>query len=927
MMLNRIIFIFIIINCSLQVFAQDKLPADIKNAIDSTLKLNDMRMSDLWLPLEMHSYDKNRLKHTGYLFRNPLYLNEFITYHGKELTSINKDRIFPYTARIVEELGYKKLELLDLKSSVSNDIMNNNLHTNLDSLLDFNTGMIFRPFINLFINTKAWMLKDILQSENDSIKYLMNNIDSVLIFNVDSIENIYDYDRAVKFNQEKSKKLVNLTDIFNKSRVFDIGVSLYLNIMELSERLKSLPKEVKSKVKTSIINTKFGRIAIGGTGDDIYTGNFVMIIDLGGNDTYNFESLNKQFSYFSPVRFIVDFDGNDKYYSGDFSLASGFFGTNILLDYSGDDFYFSHNFSMGSGIFGFGILEDFHGNDTYSSNLYSQGMAFFGIGLMIEHHGNDVYKCRGSAQGYGGTRGFGAIADISGSDYYISSSDEPDVIRDESNNISMAQGTGQGLRNYSSGGIGIIADKSGNDNYLVDMFGQGVGFWYGTGGIYDESGDDMYSGYQYVQGNGIHYAAGILMDISGNDIYSSHSISQGCGHDQSYGALFDFDGNDKYIADNLAMGAGNSNSISILFDKLGNDSYIVSNMDNSMGYSDLRRQLGMIGLFVDASGNDIYPDNSTNNYFKKKGSYGILNDFDVIEKVEKKKPEEESIKINLPNNIDSLLKIAANPISKFRDNVKPAIDKLISIGTPVLEYIKPRMANGEPREKRAIDAILMGLIKKDSNAVISLVRDSLYSDEYTTYLSCMTTITLGKLYPLKPVIHDLLKSKNLRTRDNAATVFTFLGDTSDIPFLLPLLEDNYPYVRGRAALAIAKIFPENVLTLLKNALSDTSQIIRNSVVVGLSGRKEFTSEFAIELFSMKISEAMREKLSFVIINSDFNEKSFKDLRNMILQQSDPIKKIIYTEIVKKKDKNIKQRIKEMIKFESNQELRSILEHE
>jgi len=124
----------------------------------------------------------------------------------------------------------------------------------------------------------------------------------------------------------------------------------------------------------------------------------------------------------TPVKFIVDFEGDDNYFGHDYALGGGVFGANILLDLAGNDKYIAGNFSLGSGLFGVGILRDFAGSDIYSGGQCSQGSGAFGFGFLIDENGHDLYNCHMKSQGFGFTMGFGCLLDIKGSDSYTSNS-------------------------------------------------------------------------------------------------------------------------------------------------------------------------------------------------------------------------------------------------------------------------------------------------------------------------------------------------------------------------------------------------------------------------------------------------------------------------------------------------------------------------
>ena len=352
--------------------------------------------------------------------------------------------------------------------------------------------------------------------------------------------------------------------------------------------------------------------AVGGPGNDYYKGDYKVIVDLGGDDTYD---LTYDPAHPHPV-IIVDFGGNDHYRAGsDFTIASGCLSVGILLDFGGNDRYDGASFGLGSGFFGMGVLYDAGGDDIYNGDTFVEGAATFGIGLVIDEGGRDIYNGALYAQGFGFTEGYGAIVDAKGSDSYYAGGKYLDVLRYGDRYLSLSQGFGYGLRPWLSGGIGAIIDGTGNDTYNTEIFGQGASYWWSLGFIYDSLGNDNYQCYQYGQGCGTHMTLGALIDDAGDDVYFGKGLMQGVGHDYSCGLILDRAGNDTYTATDLSQGAGSANGAGILIDVSGEDRYFVTSPVNTHGYGNPRREFGSIGLFIDLGGEDEYTCQGGNNLF------------------------------------------------------------------------------------------------------------------------------------------------------------------------------------------------------------------------------------------------------------------------------------------------------------------------
>jgi hypothetical protein len=351
---------------------------------------------------------------------------------------------------------------------------------------------------------------------------------------------------------------------------------------------------------------------VGGMGNDYYNGDYKLIFDFGGDDVYDLS--------YDPADphgvIIVDLGGNDSYRAqSDFVFGSGCFSVGLLLDFEGNDRYDARSFSLGSGYFGLGLLYDAAGDDWYNGDTHVEGAGTFGIGLIIDEGGSDSYHGAVHAQGFGFVEGIGVVYDLSGSDNYYAGGKYKATIHYDDHYLSLAQGCGYGVRPYVAGGIGALIDLQGHDNYQSDMITQGAGFWRALGLVYDSSGNDTYNAFQYAQGSGTHMAVGGLIDDNGNDVYFGKGLMQGCGHDYACGLALDRGGNDTYTAWDLSQGAGSANGAGLLIDNNGDDIYTTRVSRNTRGYGNPRRDFGSIGLFMDLGGADQYHGNGGDNMY------------------------------------------------------------------------------------------------------------------------------------------------------------------------------------------------------------------------------------------------------------------------------------------------------------------------
>lgn len=405
-----------------------------------------------------------------------------------------------------------------------------------------------------------------------------------------------------------------------------------------AQRLKAVSPQIKYDVE---IDTTWGVIKLTGGSDTTHADRpTLLVIDTGGNDTYVNCPSNASAGNWASV--VIDTQGNDKYLS-DPALATtdvekfaqrknggakpgpggALFGITALVDLQGDDRYSSHRCAFGSGRFGFAMVEDEQGNDRYDAYADSLGYGNGGYGLLEDLSGSDTYLCFTQSQGSAGVRGAGLLVDRTGNDRYLANETVIDFPSPQSDkhNVSLAQGASIGRRgdyidaHSLAGGVGILYDGAGDDEYRAGVFGQGVGYWEGVGMLIDGAGTDKYTGQWYVQGAAAHFAIGYLEDLGGDDEYvAPMNMAQGAGHDFSQGWLLDREGNDSYKAPNLSLGGGNANGMGVFIDLLGDDKYESSGLTlgkaSEATPTGFRSRALCLGVFMDLAGNDVYPTGS-----------------------------------------------------------------------------------------------------------------------------------------------------------------------------------------------------------------------------------------------------------------------------------------------------------------------------
>lgn len=413
--------------------------------------------------------------------------------------------------------------------------------------------------------------------------------------------------------------------------------------------------------------TPAGRVVLADAGAQTWeaTTPITLLVDIGGDDTYRYPA-GANASAAMPVALHVDVAGDDTYAYAEHTIPSdsgrlpsdgagrategdltegetarslsstsrqgaGRVGIGMLHDLAGNDRYRSLRASQGFGALGVGVLFDGAGDDLYEAEAGAQGSASLGIGLLVDAAGADTHRIYAFGQGFGHVGGLGALVDGGGDDVYFANPGEPEAGGDPlyasaqlpgRGNTSMVQGAGFGLRAdaagyWMSGGLGVLVDLGdGADDYICSVFGQGTGYWFGTGLLRDGGGDDLFDGRWYVRGASAHMALAMFHDLGGNDRHGTrpairqHGTSYGTGHDLSVAWLVDDAGNDTWTAPGLSLGAGNACGWGVMLDGAGDDRYSAPSTALGVFGDPAGCSFGLpersVGILLDRGGIDHY---------------------------------------------------------------------------------------------------------------------------------------------------------------------------------------------------------------------------------------------------------------------------------------------------------------------------------
>jgi hypothetical protein len=337
------------------------------------------------------------------------------------------------------------------------------------------------------------------------------------------------------------------------------------------------------------IETPAGAIIIGGKEANTYDldalGDVALVIDLGGENTYNDGTVSVD----RPLLVNVNLGGRNVYRSAKPAVQGGsILGVSMIVNTEGGNRYEAADLAQGSTIGGVGIIVEFGGENTYRGVRRVQAQAVGGVGIIVSRGGGNSYHAGMWGQGLGGPLGFGILDDIGGKDHYYLGGLYVNSYKPETPGYEgFGQGVGGGIRQVADGGIGMLLNGGGHNVYEFDYLSHGGGYWCGLGFARDFGGyskrlicrKNFYGSdrtetlfQRFGCGWGCHYAQGFCFDDKGHSTFEGSIMGSGMGWDCSLGALCVFGGDNHFEAANsLVQGCGAQGSVGILY-QYGDDS-------------------------------------------------------------------------------------------------------------------------------------------------------------------------------------------------------------------------------------------------------------------------------------------------------------------------------------------------------------------
>jgi len=795
--------------------------------IEQGLKGFDITLRELGFDRLWATDDTFRLKIVSRLMDNPLEVPDFLSDEGMFCDSINRFNIskFIVHASVLVDAPIDDKDINRNVISQRNSFKGKNLSESVCKALS--------SILLSFEMAKPYLEKSISRlSDTDKERLLVNAPiiwgDEDDSLEADSLKGILYKEFNLPFDTTSLKsdtllkyiKRIDRNSLLLSSAIVEAGVE---------EALKELQGISNEEVDSGILldtNTVWGRVVIGGSGTNIYDGDYAVILDVGGNDRYSGRFASGIGVIHNAFSVVIDLGGDDLYSSEKVcNIGSGIFGCGILVDLNGDDVYRGFHNSIASGLFGTGIIVDCAGKDFYEAGYFSEGAGFVGIGMLYDEEGDDIFRGFDWTQGLGSTFGYGILVNKGGNDIYIAGGryiHHPLLPNDYR---SFAQGFGMGFRPDAGGGIGFLYDTKGNDFYNAEVFAQGTSYWYSLGMLFDREGNDYYNACEYAQGAGIHLSIGILLDNEGNDHYFSRlGPSQGEGHDLSVGILIDKKGNDSYVVSG-GQGVGLTNSVGIFLDCEGNDLY-ASSEKLGQGSANRVRGFGGLGAFVDIGGRDTYPmsRSGADETVWTDGEYGIGMDVESGRKPEKKEFIQRDT-LNADASIERVFEVASLwEVAENKSRVRNAREKLKNLGMKAVKYIiENKMDSKSGLELRAIEELAKAYPDSINPFLIRMLsNESRIKRGNAIWL-------LGKIEAKNSVdslMEKMNEKNNWRLRNTIVSALGEIGEERASKAIIPFLRDEKERVRITSARSLGKLKSKDAIKPLISLLKDIFFTVR-----------------------------------------------------------------------------------------------------
>ncbi len=632
--------------------------------------------------------------------------------------------------------------------------------------------------------------------------------------------------------------------------------------------------------------TEWGKLVIGGGGDNIYYGDFAVIVDIGGDDIYRGRVAGAMGELSLPYSLVIDLEGNDVYDSGDKDVAhgSGFLGIGILVDRGGDDSYRSNHYAQGSGFFGIGIFADHKGRDDRRGGYFMQGAGHCGVGILIDDgdEGDDRYQAYTWAQGFASTFGYGLLYESGGDDNYRTGAEYYHAPLLPHDYRSFSGGFGMGWRPRAGGGIGVLYDKGdGNDFYGAEVMSFGSSYWYSLGILVDGGGNDHYTLAHYGLGSGIHLSLGALYDVSGDDQYRSrHGVVGATPHDLSVGMMVDGSGDDYYMVSD-GWGGSLTNSFGLFVDRLGNDTYGTRGKGHSFGSVRWARGFAGAAIFLDLEGDDVYTaDNSaadSSTWIQTGWGIGMDLPRDVVDT--EKEEEIGEIILTAEDSARSVEEIfedaSAWEVGNAKEKVKRGRKALVAKGVEAIDWVlENKLDSKSGLEHRAINELFKSLPDTVAPQLIELF--PMLDEEQPLKNVIAWLAELKREEAVDPLLKLLKKRSDLadKVRRSVMSALGKIGDKKAAKPISKFVTDDKERNRLASLNALKELKETETIERAVKGLDDPLFTVRSAAIGA-------TVAFGVDAVPL-LTEFVNND------NSKYPEMGVKALKNIVIRFDDEL---------------------------------------
>ncbi|MBL8065110.1 MAG: HEAT repeat domain-containing protein [Chthonomonadaceae bacterium] len=499
-------------------------------------------------------------------------------------------------------------------------------------------------------------------------------------------------------------RLLELMEKVDMALIVSAGENLARTVEIARNDLKRKPAALSGLIR---INIDGLLVEIGGNDDNDHSSTDARLtLDIGGNDTYT----GRAGSGVGYSSVLIDLGGNDHFAVRDLSVGAGVLGVGLAYVDGGDDTFRGKSLCYGSGVAGLGVFQKTGGDDDYRSVALAQGFGMFGVGLCLDSSGNDRYDVKLYGQGAARTRGVGWLVDRKGGDTYFAGGLSMNEPLFSGVSYSNSQAYSAGFREDTggvSGGVGVLTDHEGDDQYWVDTYGEAASYWFSASSLGDMAGNDSYGAHHYAQASAMHCCSSYLFDLSGDDSYTTKvGASLAIGHDYGVAFLVDRAGDDLYCARDSTPGLGVANGLGIFLDAGGVDRY-----DGPPGQGQSARGSGSLGLFIDLGGADKYRVGLSNGEAHGSEHWGYSYDKELavnsVEDAIAPSPQVGSRPMPADAEMERIFSEATLwGVGQAQVTVQSAVRRLIEIGQPAWDWmLTHKLGTMDRLQRRAFVAV------------------------------------------------------------------------------------------------------------------------------------------------------------------------------------------------------------------------------